>query len=195
MSSCWIKAILRNDVNRIKMLRNLRGVVVLNVCFSCGVLKHSHLHWSTDTGLNSRFFRRAFTFRCFFLLMVLHLSVDPMQRGKRVLNDMNQPVMLLKRALTLLDDSEITAQSIRPWLINIKSWNGMWFVKAYVNLFQNSHPFYFDEHMKSCWLCIQHQKHISMGLTFNFLARRVFVQNTVATTRKRKINMLHTGRK
>ena len=50
----------------------------------------------------------------FALLMVLQLSVDPLQRGKRVLNDMNQPVMLLKRALTLLDDSDKAAQSIHP---------------------------------------------------------------------------------
>ena len=47
-------------MNRIDTLRNLRGVPVFNVCFSCGVLylvEHSHLYSNIDTRLNYLFKR------------------------------------------------------------------------------------------------------------------------------------------
>ena len=125
------------------MLRNLRGVLFLECLFFLWCPQAFSFALKYWHRLKFSHLKEVFYIQMFALIMVLHLSVDPVQRGKRALNDMNQPVMLLKRALTLLDDSEIATQSIQPWLKKIKSWNGMWFVKAY-----NSPPSWTKEEMR-----------------------------------------------
>ena len=118
-----------NDMNRIGMLPNLREWS-LSSMFVFLAVDHSHLYSNIGTHLSSCIFKRALSFKC---LSVLHLGCWPTAEGKRGLNDTNQPVARLKRALTLLDDTEIAHQQsiteiVHIWMKNIKSWTvcGLW---------------------------------------------------------------------